>query len=307
MLYFFSAKFLILYVYVVSAVYVHLRGKIRHKFMRQLLDHSSVLAPINAIMYLFSAVPNEPFIEREKFPALNVLRDNWQILRDEARKLVEQGYIKASESHDDVAYNAFFRTGWKRFYLKWYGTTLSSAQTLCPKTYALIETIPNIKAAMFALLPAGAKLGDHRDPYAGSLRYHLGLMTPNSEKCFINVDGGSRYWRDGEDFMFDETFVHYAKNETAMDRIVLFCDVERPMRNKIATAFNRFFSNHVMPASAAKNLPTDTRVGCINKVFKYFYTMHQASRRFKKANRKMYYLTKYAAILGVVYLVFFMK
>jgi hypothetical protein len=32
-----------------------------------------------------------------------------------------------------------------------------------------------------ALLPPGGDLA-HRDPFAGSLRYHLGLSTPNSEK-----------------------------------------------------------------------------------------------------------------------------
>src|SRR5689334_24353903 len=29
-------------------------------------------------------------------------------------------------------------------------------------------------------LPPGGKLVQHRDPYAGSLRYHLGLVTPKS-------------------------------------------------------------------------------------------------------------------------------
>ena len=42
---------------------------------------------------------------------------------------------------------------------------------------------------MFAVLPPGGKLGAHRDPFAGSLRYHLGLVTPNSDKCRILVDG----------------------------------------------------------------------------------------------------------------------
>jgi beta-hydroxylase len=33
---------------------------------------------------------------------------------------------------------------------------------------------------MFALLPGGSHLNPHRDPFGGSLRYHLGLSTPNS-------------------------------------------------------------------------------------------------------------------------------
>jgi beta-hydroxylase len=51
---------------------------------------------------------------------------------------------------------------------------------------------------MFAELPPGAKLNPHRDPYAGSLRYHLGLVTPNDDRCFIEVDGERHSWRDGQ-------------------------------------------------------------------------------------------------------------
>jgi hypothetical protein len=50
-----APKFIVLYVFVVSAMYVHYRGRVRHGFLRQLTDHSSLMAPYNALMYLFSA------------------------------------------------------------------------------------------------------------------------------------------------------------------------------------------------------------------------------------------------------------
>ena len=34
-------------------------------------------------------------------------------------------------------------------------------------------------------LPAGGKLTENFDPYPGSLPYHLGLVTPNSDACRI--------------------------------------------------------------------------------------------------------------------------
>jgi beta-hydroxylase len=83
-----------------------------------------------------------------------------------------------------------------------------------------------IRAAVFAMLPAGGKLNPHRDPFAGSLRYHLGLITPNDDRCEIIVDGIPYSWRDGEDVVFDETYLHHAANRTEQDRIILFCDVE---------------------------------------------------------------------------------
>src|SRR3990167_9609541 len=196
-----SIKFLILYIFILSACYVHFRGKVRHKFFRQLFDHSTLMAPVNAVMYLCSPVPAKPYLSVEDFPELKVLRENWQVFREEALALADQGYIKASDKYDDAGFNSFFRTGWKRFYLKWYGENHPSAKKLCPKTLALLNKVPSVKAAMFASLPPGSKLVKHRDPYAGSLRYHLGLITPNSDQCSIFVDGESYYWRDGEDIM----------------------------------------------------------------------------------------------------------
>ncbi|MFP3617521.1 aspartyl/asparaginyl beta-hydroxylase domain-containing protein, partial [Paraburkholderia sp. SIMBA_050] len=71
------------------------------------------------------------------------------------------------------------------------------------------------------------------------LRFHMGLITPNSPDCYINVDGQEYHWRDGEAVVFDETFIHYAENKTDQNRIILFADVERPMRYRWAQAFNR--------------------------------------------------------------------
>ena len=56
-----------------------------------------------------------------------------------------------------------------------------------------------------------------------------GLVTPKSERCRILVDGVECVWREGQAFMFDETFIHAAENATDQNRIILFCDVERPI------------------------------------------------------------------------------
>lgn len=180
----------ILLVFVVCAVYVQTRGRVSHKKLsRRLTDHSNLFAPVNCLFYFSSAVRNTPFIEAEQFDELHSLKDNWQLIRDEALALKQQQAIKASDDLDDIGFNSFFKTGWKRFYLKWYGSDLVSARRFCPETCAMLDQIDSIKGAMFAMLPPGARLVTHRDPYAGSLRYHLGLDTPNDDDCFIEVDG----------------------------------------------------------------------------------------------------------------------
>ena len=298
----FAPQLVFLYILVASTLYVHFRGRERLRIGRQLGDHSTYPAPYNVLMYAGSAVPNQPVIPVERFPELAKLGENWQTIREEAVRLFDEGFIRAAAKNNDWGFYSFFKSGWKRFYLKWYDDFLPSARTLCPKTVELLNSIPTVHGAMFAMLPPGGKLGAHRDPFAGSLRYHLGLVTPNSDKCRILVDGVPCVWRDGEAFMFDETSIHSAENATDVNRIILFCDVECPMTNGIMTAINRWVSHHIVKASATQNMEGE-HVGVLNKVFGKLYEVHLASRKVKEWNRRVYYALKYSLMIGIVALI----
>lgn len=282
------------------AAYMQLRGRVRHAWFRQLFDHSSFTAPINVTMLAFSGVPRTPYIETTRFPDLEVLQRHWQEIRDEGRAL--DAHIKAAKNNDDAGFNSFFKSGWKRFYIKWYGDSHPSAAALCPRTTALVKDLPSVKAAMFAYLPDGAKLNLHRDPFAGSLRYHLGLVTPNSDLCWIDVDGQRYSWRDGEGVVFDETFLHTAENRSGQDRMVLFCDIERPMKYRWAQALNHWIGKNIVAAGASPNDEGD-RTGVINHLFRYVHYMGQKRRAFKRWNRTVYKLTKFSLIAGALYLI----
>ncbi len=296
---------ILLVICIFCAIYVQQRGVVQHtKLTRKLSDHSNVMAPVNCLFYAFSRVKNTAYIDVNHFPELKLLQENWEVIRDEAIGLNNASRIKASDDLDDLGFNSFFRTGWKRFYLKWYGATLTSANQLCPNTVALINKIPSIKGAMFTMLPPGARLVKHRDPYAGSLRYHLGLVTPNSDDCYIDVDGQKYSWRDGEAVIFDETFIHYAENRTDKNRIILFLDVKRPVSFFLVDWFNQLFSRVVLAAAATKNIEGD-KVGFLNKAFAYVYQLRLLGKKIKAFNSILYYAIQYALYALLIYLIFF--
>ena len=304
-----APKFLVLYIVLLSALYVHLRGRERFRFTRQLFNHSTLLAPYNALVYLFSREPATAYQDPAHFPDLAPLRENWTTIRDEAISLFDEGHIRGALANNDVGFNSFFKRGWKRFYVKWYGDPLTSAQTLCPKTVALLASTPSVKAAMFAILEPDAHLNPHRDPFAGSLRYHLGLVTPNSDACFIVVDGQRYSWRDGEAVMFDETFIHWAENKTSTTRIILFCDVERPLTNRVMTYINRYVIEHLVKISATQNVVGEP-VGALNRF--YAHVVHPIGSRvgaffrlLKQRNKPLSVAFKYTLALGLAYLIFF--
>lgn len=298
-------KWMLLFIYVSAVTYVHFRGKLKLVFWRQFIDHSGLMAPINVFMYTFSKIPTTPYLNKDMFPELAVLSDNWESIRDEAINLRDQDHIQAAQQNNDAGFNSFFKSGWKRFYLKWYDASHPSASTLCPKTFALLQKIPTVKAAMFAELPPGATLNPHRDPYAGSIRYHLGLSTPNDDACYIDVDGERYSWRDGKCVIFDETYIHEAHNNTNVDRIILFCDVERPMQYRWAQAINRFLGDTLITAASSPNT-SDDQTGIFNKLFKYVWVVGQYRKKLKRWNRNIYKITKIALMLSVLALIIYL-
>jgi len=298
-------KWVVVGFYILSILHIHFRGRVRLPFRRQIFDHSSFMAPINIFMHKFSKVPNTPFIPVSEFPELARLQENWPIIRAEAENLLALKKIKAAEQNDDAGFNSFFKNGWKRFYLKWYDASHPSAERLCPQTYALLQSIPSVKAAMFAELPPGGKLNPHRDPFAGSMRYHLGLATPNDDRCFIDVDGERHSWRDGQGVVFDETFIHWAINGSESDRIILFCDVERPMRYRWMGAFNRWFGRTVMTAAASPN-ETGDQVGLVSKLFRISFYAGQYRRRFKAWNKTAYNITRVLLIIALAAFIYWL-
>jgi beta-hydroxylase len=299
-----APKFWVLYVFVFSSLYLHFRGRARLPLRRQLGNHSTLLAPYNVLLYLFSAVPSRPYLDLKAFPQTATLRDNWRVMREEALRLQEGGEIRDATGHNDIGFNSFYQRGWKRFYLKWYDDPLPSAQALCPRTVEVIQSVPGLNAAMFAVLPPGATLNRHRDPSAASLRYHLGLVTPNSDLCRIYVDGEMYSWRDGEDVMFDETYLHWAENGTDQTRIILLCDVERPLHGAPIRALNRLFERVFMRAASTQNDGTEA-IGWLGRVYAPVGWLKDRMRKLKQLNRPLFNGAKYLLIAGALYWVFF--
>jgi len=290
---------IVLSIFLACNLYVHFRGKQKHKFLRQIADHSGLFAPINCLFYLFSAVPNRSYLDRKDFPRLDRFDENWETIRDEAKRVFQEVLPKPVHPKYDLAFYSFMKHGWNRFYLKWYGDPMPSALKHCPKTAALLQDMPEIRGAMFALLPPGGSLPRHRDPYAGSLRYHLGLVTPNSPDCRILVDGEPYYWRDGQLVLFDETYIHSAVNKTGEARIILFMDVERPLSFKPVEAFAYFVERFFVRSTKSVNDPETESVGALNAAFPPFYAYRRVMRRFKAWNRPLYNAHKWVGFAAV--------
>lgn len=255
-----------------------------------------IFTPFNCLLYLFTKPrARPPIMDISQFPELQELQDNWQIIRDEAMALSAEGGFdqiadKESASYYDIGFRTFYKYGWTKFYLNWYGYTHASAQRTCPKTIELLNRIPAVNGAMFSILPPGGQLTRHLDPVACSLRYHLGLDTPNDDRCYISIDDRKYSWRDGEPLLFDVTFLHFAHNDADKPRVILMCDVERPM-----SWFGKLINwpyKLLMKATVVPNTSEDRR-GFANQVFSTLVPLLDRSKRLKETNLVAYKILKW--------------
>ncbi|BCP53976.1 LPS biosynthetic protein LpxO [Kaistia sp. 32K] len=289
-----------------SVVYVYrFRGEARYQSLSEYFRKGwPIFAPFNCVLYMTTrAHGSKAILDPAEFPEIERLRQNWQTIRDEGLQLVRQSYFDATKRPGtagsyDVGFRTFFKYGWSRFYLNWYGYTHHSARRLCPRTVEILATVPGLHGAMFALLPGRSQLTRHADPLAVSLRCHLGLATPNSDACFINVDGQNLSWRDGEILLFDETYLHYVRNDTDSDRLILMCDIRRPL-NPVGALFNLVY-HRLTQASIVPNTPEDHR-GLANRIFAELAPVLARFRSLKSTNRRAYYVMKWT--LNIVLLI----
>jgi len=283
------------------------RGVVRYSgFSEYLRKGWPLFSPFNCFLYLFTKpAAKKPIMDFSDFPELNIIQENWETIREEAKSLKEQGFFdqttkESSASYYDLGFRTFYKYGWSKFYINWYGYTHQSAKKLCPKTVSVLKDIPSVNGAMFSLLPVGSKLTRHLDPIASSLRLHIALDTPGKPECFINVDGQDYFWKDGEAFLFDETFIHHARNNSSQDRLILMCDVDRPMY--FPGSFVNAFAKFCFKASIVPNLEGDKK-GLVNLIFSGITPIMLKVRTLKQTNMFLYKLIKHSVNLTLLALV----
>ena len=121
---------------------------------------------------------------------------------------------------------------WTAIHLVRNGVTVRANAEHCPKTMALLASLPQPKIpgsapnAMFSLLAPNTKIPPHVGVSNARLVCHLPLIVPAG--CWFRVGGETREWKVGEAFVFDDTIEHEAMNPTDELRVVFIFDAWHP-------------------------------------------------------------------------------
>ena len=229
-----------------------------------------------------------------------------KVFQGEACKVIEREQVKKNDKNYDIGFNSFFKNGWKRFYLKWYRVEHPSVLDSCPRSFAILEKVKCIKSRMFVnALPEG-RLNPHKILFAGSLRDDLVLRTPNSENCYIDADGLTCRWKDGEPVVFDETFVNEGRNDTGKTRPILFCDVTRSQKSRNLQFIADWLCNKIMSTAVSPNKSSDKTV-FVNHASKIYCMVRNNKKNHKVWNKNIYSMTKSILFLGMAfYFIFYL-
>ena len=179
-----------------------------------------------------STVPDTPKLDNAHFPFLKEFTDSWETIREEAQAvLAYRDEIPSFHELSPDQYRLSKANNWKTYILYGFGQRMETNTKLTPVTADILSRVPNIQTAMFSILAPGYHIPAHKGVTKGNLRSHLGLIIPKDrEKCRIRVDDTITAWKEGEIFVFDDTYEHEVWNETDEERVILLFDFDRPMK-----------------------------------------------------------------------------
>ena len=189
-----------------------------------------------------SLVEDTPVLDRSPFGFLDEIGANWETIRDEIKPLLRHRdalpvFQELSRDQRKIAKD----DNWHVFVLYGFGGKHEANCAKTPQTSKLLETVPRLQTAWFSILAPNYHIPAHRGVTKGILRCHLGLQIPKTpERCRMRVGDEMCVWREGELFVFDDTYEHEVWNDTDEERVILLFDFDRPMRF-LGRIVHRFF------------------------------------------------------------------
>jgi aspartate beta-hydroxylase len=187
----------------------------------------------------YPRLPAIPFYDRSLFSWLDELEAATDTIRGELEVALEAAksdfapyiaYPKGAPVNQWGELNHSPR--WSSLHLWRDGVRQDEACRICPKTTALLETLPlsdqpgYAPTAMFSALDAKTHIPAHTGSTNVRLLCHLPLILPGPARFRVGAE--TREWKMGQAWVFDDTIEHEAWNDADELRVILIFDVWNP-------------------------------------------------------------------------------
>jgi len=185
---------------------------------------------INALIARSSRVGDRPVYDTREFPWVARLEENWEVIEEEVAAVLGDleripPLATISPDHRRIAPPR----KWRSFFLIGYRYRAEENCRRCPRTTELVSGIPGLNSAFFSILEPGTHIPLHTGVTKLIMTCHLGIRVPReADKCWMDVAGQVLNWQAGRAIVFDDTFIHEVRNDTAETRVVLLIQFRRP-------------------------------------------------------------------------------
>ncbi len=165
----------------------------------------------------------------ERFDIVEELEASYEQIKEEFLQIV------SADHYCNWPEKFFYNDGWNVFGLRFMYKDMEEAHTLCPFLSSFIRKHDKLIAtAGFSILNPGTIIYPHEGYSDQLLRCHLGIEVPEGD-CFLLVDSIEKRWKEGEAFIFDDTFEHQTWNITEEKRIIMLLDLDKEiLLNEVA-------------------------------------------------------------------------
>jgi len=192
----------------------------------------SLMAAVAELFRRQSLIGAEPVFSPSVFPWLAEFETHWPVVLEELQSVL--GSTERLPAFHEVSPDqARISQGrnWQVYPFFAFGDPFPPHCERCPKTAALLARVPDLRNAMFSILAPHYHIPAHQGPTNGIIRVHLPLIVPRDrQSCRIRVGDRIFSWELGKAVVFDDYYEHEVWNDTDDVRVVLFFDVDRPMR-----------------------------------------------------------------------------
>ncbi|HEX6370736.1 MAG TPA: aspartyl/asparaginyl beta-hydroxylase domain-containing protein [Longimicrobium sp.] len=168
------------------------------------------------------------FYEREQFPWVKTLEDNWEAIRDEIQALLASGDRDRVKPYFNRMM-VFPPRHWKTMGFYFWGFRMHGNCRRCPTITRVLESIPGMTAGSLSMLEPGSNINPHQGDTNAIIRSHLGLIIPTGlPECGFQVGPEIRPWEEGKMLLFCDAHTHTAWNHSKERRLILIVDVMLP-------------------------------------------------------------------------------
>lgn len=187
----------------------------------------------------YPRLPIIPFYDRSLFPWLSTLEEATPVIQEELSNLLATAidefapyiaYPKGAPVNQWGELNHSRK--WSSLFLWKDGRRQDDACARCPRTAALLESLPMADqdsfapTAMFSALQPHTHIPAHTGSSNVRLLAHLPIILPGPAR--FRVGNTTRPWEMGKAWVFDDTIEHEAWNDADDLRVILIFDVWNP-------------------------------------------------------------------------------